>query len=196
MIYEYEIHGVPLRTGDLICTTDGAPDLLPGEFWRLIGLLLPGDVDHVVIYLGPGGRCAESSGRGVITFEVSDGCWQCEKLILERGLLVDTFYGVVYPLQGLGLSGEEERRIREDIAAYCLAQVGKPYNLNFLDAEREDAFYCTQLAYKAYQRHGINLNTGLDMSNLPGSDLIIFPQEIWNGFPHRRAAADQEVPEK
>jgi hypothetical protein len=186
MVFEYAINGVPVQTGDIICTTDGKPDILPGEFWRLLGRLLPGDVDHAIIYLGPEGRCVESSGRGVITFEIQNGCWQCDNLIWERGTLVDTFYGVVYPLKDRGLPASEEVRIREEIAAYCLAQVGKPYNINFLDAETEKAFYCSQLAYKAYQRHGINLNTGLAMADLPGSDRIVFPQEIWNGFLHRR----------
>jgi hypothetical protein len=187
MVYAYTINGVPVQTGDIICTMDGKPDILPGEFWRLIGRMLPGDVDHCVIYIGPEGRCIESSGRGVIAFEISEGHWRCDDLILERGTLVDTFYGVVYPLKERGLSGAEEMRIREDIADYCLAQVGKPYNINFLDAETENAFYCSQLAYKAYQRHGIDLNTGLAMENVPGSDRVVYPQEIWNGFPHQRA---------
>ena len=56
MIYTYEIEGVPVQTGDLICTMNGKPDILPGEFWRFVGRLVPGDVDHVVIYLGPDGR--------------------------------------------------------------------------------------------------------------------------------------------
>jgi hypothetical protein len=186
MIYQYAINSVPLRSGDIICTTDGKEDILPGEFWRLVGRLLPGDVDHIVIYVGPEGRCVEVGGRGVATFEIDAGIWNTDRIILERGLLVDTFYGVVYPLEGIGLSAYEQMRIREDVVGYCLAQVGKPYNLNFLDAEREDAFYCSQLAYKAYQRHGINLNTGLGIANLPGSNHIVYPQEIWDGFYHRR----------
>ncbi|MEW5872715.1 MAG: YiiX/YebB-like N1pC/P60 family cysteine hydrolase [Chloroflexota bacterium] len=186
MIYHYTINGIDVQTGDIICTSDGKPDILPGQFWRMIGRLLPGDVDHVVIYLGPEGRCVEAGGRGVATFEIENGRWECDHLILERGLLVDSFYGVAYPLEGLGLSPFEEEHIRENVAAYCLAQLGKPYNLNFLDAEREDAFYCSQLAYKAYQRHGVNLNTGMAMGNLPGSDEIVYPQEIWDGFPHQR----------
>jgi len=184
-IYKTSFNGITLQTGDLICTADGKPDILPGEFWRLIGRLLPGDVDHVVIYLGPRGRCVESGALGVITFTMPGKTWQSEKLVAARGLLVDQFYGVAYPLEDSGLPQVQEAHVREQIAAYCLAQLGKPYNLNFLDAEREDAFYCSQLAYKAYQRHGINLNTGLSMSSLPGSDKIIFPQEIWQGFPHQ-----------
>ncbi|MBN1149451.1 MAG: hypothetical protein JXA78_19475 [Anaerolineales bacterium] len=186
-IYSYTIDGVPVQTGDILCTSDGNPDILPGQFWRLIGRLLPGDVDHIAIYIGPEGRCVEAGARGVIAFEVQDGCWQCDGLILVRGLLVDSFYGAVYPLKERQLLAYEEIRIREDIAAYCLAQVGKPYNLNFLDAEREDAFYCSQLAYKAYQRHGINLNTGLAVPDLPGSGRIVYPQEIWDGFPRQRS---------
>ena len=108
-------------------------------------------------------------------------------MLVNRGLLIDELYGVAYPLQDLSLTMVEEMRIRQGVAAYCLANLGKPYNLNFLDAERDDAFYCSQLAYKAYQPFGINMNTGLAMENMPGSDQIVFPQEIWNGFPHRKA---------
>jgi hypothetical protein len=105
----------------------------------------------------------------------------------RRGLLFDTFYGVASPLDGLGTSEAEEHDLRRVVAEYCLAQVGKPYNLNFLNAETEDAFYCSQLAYKAYQKIGIDLNTGLAMEQLPGTNAIVYPQEIWDGFSHRAA---------
>ncbi len=184
-IYTSSFNGITLKTGDLICTADGKPDILPGQFWRLIGRLLPGVVDHVIIYIGPRGRCIESGALGVISFSMPGKLWQSEKRVVERGLLIDEFYGVVFPLESAGLSEYEERRVREQVAAYCMAQLGKPYNLNFLDSEREDAFYCSQLAYKAYQPHGINLNTGSSLSGLPGSEKIVFPQEIWAGFPHQ-----------
>ncbi len=184
MIHTYEIEGLAIQTGDIICTMNGKPDILPGEFWRLVGRLIPGDVDHVAIYLGPEGRCAEAGSRGVITFEAPDGRWDTERMARERGLLFDTFYGVASPLERLQLSEEEEQRMRMAVAEYCLAQVGKPYNLNFLNAETEDAFYCSQLAYKAYQRVGVNLNTGLAMEQLPGTNTIIYPQEIWGGCAH------------
>ncbi len=189
MIFTYQIHGIPLQTGDIICTTDGKPEILAGEFWRLLGRLLPGDVDHIVMYTGPGGSCVEAGALGVITFEFKSGHWNSEILMRQRGMLVDTFYGVAYPLQGLGLSTTEEENIRADVAAYCLAQLGKPYNLNFLDPETESAFYCSQLAYKAYLRHGINLNKGLAINHLPGTERIVFPQEIWDGCAHRLATA-------
>ncbi len=181
MIYSYEINGVPVKTGDIICTMNGKPDILPGEFWRLVGMLVPGDIDHVAIYLGPEGRCVEAGALGVVTFEVRDGRWDAEHIMPERGMLVDTFYGVAYPLQEIGLSRDEETAIREGVSAYCLAQLGKPYNLNFLDPNTEHAFYCSQLAYKAYLPFGINLNTGMFMEQLPGSNQIIYPQEIAEG---------------
>lgn len=187
MIYTYQIEGLTLQTGDVICTMNGKPDILPGEFWRLIGRLVPGDVDHVAVYLGPDGRCAEAGARGVITFDVPGARWDTERMALQRGLLFDSFYGISSPLDGLGLSESEEFEMRSAVARYCLAQVGKPYNLNFLDAETEEAFYCSQLAYKAYGQIGINLNTGLAMEQLPGTNAIIYPQEIWNGFRHRAA---------
>jgi hypothetical protein len=184
-IYTYQIEGIALQTGDIICTMNGKPDILPGEFWRLIGRLVPGDVDHVAIYLGPQGRCVEAGARGVIKFTVFDGQWNTDRMARRRGLLFDTFYGVASPFDGFGASEEEEHAMRKAVAAYCLEQVGKPYNLNFLNAEREDAFYCSQLAYKAYQQIGIDLNTGLAMEQLPGTNAIVYPQEIWDGFPHR-----------
>ncbi len=187
MVYTYQIEGIALQTGDVICTMNGKPDILPGEFWRLVGRLVPGDVDHVAIYLGPDGRCIEAGARGVITFQVPGGRWNTEEMASQRGLLFDTFYGISTPLAGLDLSQGEEFEMRSTIAGYCLAQLGKPYNLNFLNTEREDAFYCSQLAYKAYEQVGINLNTGLAMEQLPGTNAIIYPQEIWNGFHHRAA---------
>ena len=185
MVYTYQIEGIALQTGDIICTMNGKPDILPGEFWRFIGRLVPGDVDHVAVYLGPDGRCVEAGARGVITFEVPDGRWDTERMALQRGLLFDSFYGVVSPLDGLQVSEEEEHELRSQIASFCLAQLGKPYNLNFLKSETEDAFYCSQLAYKAYQQIGFDLNTGLAMEQLPGTNTIIYPQEIWNGFSRR-----------
>lgn len=187
MIYTYEIEGVTLQTGDVICTMNGKPDILPGEFWRLVGRLVPGDVDHIAVYVGPNGRCVEAGARGVITFDVPRGHWDTERMALQRGLLFDTFYGVASPLDVHGLAEEEEHEMRQTIAAYCLAQVGKPYNLNFLNPETQESFYCSQLAYKAYQQISINLNTGLAMEQLPGTNAIIYPQEIWNGFSHRDA---------
>ncbi len=187
MVYTYQIEGIAVQTGDIICTMNGKPDILPGEFWRLVGRLVPGDVDHVAIYLGPDGRCAEAGARGVITFDIPQGSWNTERMALQRGLLFDTFYGVVSPIDGLPVSEEDAFEMRSRVAAYCFAQVGKSYNLNFLNPETEDAFYCSQLAYKAYQQLGIDLNTGLAMEQLPGTNAIVYPQEIWNGFPHRQA---------
>ena len=189
-IYTYQIEGIALQTGDIICTMNGKPDILPGEFWRIVGRLVPGDVDHVAIYLGPNGRCVEAGAHGVIKFTVFDRQWNTERMARRRGLLFDTFYGVASPLDGLGVSEEEEHALRKAVAAYCLAQLGKPYNLNFLNAETEDAFYCSQLAYKAYQQIGIDLNTGLAMEQLPGTNAIIYPQEIWDGFSHREVKRD------
>jgi len=191
MIYTYEIEGISVQTGDIICTMNGKPDILPGEFWRLVGRLVPGDVDHTAIYIGPEGRCVEAGAHGVIKFTVFKGQWDTERMARRRGHLFDTFYGIVSPLDTLGVAEEEEHEMRQTVAAYCLAQVGKPYNLNFLNSETEESFYCSQLAYKAYQQVGIDLNTGLAMEQIPGTNAIIYPQEIWEGFSHRRAESNQ-----
>ena len=190
MIYEYEINKLPIRTGDLICTTDGntAPDLR-GQFWRLLGKLIPGEVDHIVIYTGPEGRCVEAGAKGkVITFDIGCNVWDSGKMMDQRWML-DTFYGIACPLQDAGITPAETSKIRESVAEYCLRQasLNKPYNLNFLDSATEDAFYCSQLAYQAYLKNGINLNTQRGIPEIPGTASIIFPQEIWSGCFHKRA---------
>jgi cell wall-associated NlpC family hydrolase len=189
-IYTYQIEGIALQTGDIICTMNGKPDILPGEFWRLVGRLVPGDVDHVAIYVGPNGRCIEAGAHGVIKYTVFNGEWNTERMARRRGHLFDTFYGIASPIDGLEVSEDEQAEMRAQVAKYCLAQVGKSYNLNFLNAETEESFYCSQLAYKAYQQIGIDLNTGLAMEQLPGTNAIVYPQEIWDGFPHREAKHD------
>jgi len=187
MIYEYQVNGLMMQTGDLICTTDGGGEDMKGQFWRLVGKLIPGDVDHIVIYLGPGGRCVEAGPKGVSVFEISGSIWDSEKMADQRGDLIDELYGVAYPLQGKDLTEAQILSMREDVASYCLAQLGKPYNIDFLDSSGEDAFYCSQLAYKAYLKEGIDLNTRIGIPNIPGTESIIFPQEIWSGCIHCRA---------
>jgi hypothetical protein len=179
MIHSYTVDGLLVQTGDLICTTDGELEIGPGEFWRLLGRLMPGEVDHIAIYLGPGGRCIEALAKGVIIFDVDDNEWFPEKMIDKRGRFLDELHGVAYPLQGRGLGTDEQTRIRRGVAEYCLAQVGKPYNINFLDTDTDEVFYCSQLAYRAYLRFGIDLNTGLGIPELPGTSSIVFPHEVW-----------------
>ncbi len=187
MIHTHTISGLALRTGDLLCTVNGKPEILPGEFWRLVGRLVPGEVDHVAVYLGPGGRCAEAGARGVILFDLSGDTWDAEGMAAQRGF-IDELIGAAYPLEGRGFLPVEEESISVAVSDFCLAQVGKPYNLNFLAPEKEEAFYCSQLAYRAYLGHGIDLNTGLAIESLPGTNRIIYPQEIWSGCVHRRIA--------
>lgn len=183
-LYTASLCGVRLTTGDVICTTDGEENSLLGRFWRMLGRLAPGDVDHCILYLGPGGRCIESGPKGVIVFAMPGDVWDAAALFEERWML-DRFYGVVYPLAGLGLSTDDERRIRENVARFCLEQAtaSKPYNLNFFDPETDGAFYCSQLIYKAYLAEGINLNSN---KGVPDGLLapIIFPQELWNACAH------------
>ena len=185
MVYSFEINGLPVRTGDLICTVDGGGPIIPGELWRLIGKLIPGDVDHVVIYIGPEGKCVEAGAKGVISFETHSSVWNAASM-LEQRLMVDQLYGVAYAAQGRGLPPEQEDTIRDKVAAFCLAQIGKPYNIDFLDSSTEDSFYCSQLAYKAYLKCGIDLNTRKGVPEIPGTGSIIFPQEIWESCVHAR----------
>lgn len=192
MIHEHAFDRLPVRTGDIICTKNGEPRSLLGHFWYQVGRLVPGEIDHVVVYIGPGGRCVESGARGVIVYEMQGETWDA-RCIREMRPLRDTLVGVAYPLAGLGLSADDERRIRADIAAFCLAQAdaGKPYNPLFLDAGTDDRFYCSQLVYRAYLEQGINLNSNHGVPRGPGLDQIIFPEEIWQACPRQRV--DEEM---
>lgn len=185
MIYAHEFEGLSLSTGDVLCTKDGAPDGPFAAAWSLLGRLVPGEVDHCLVYLGPGGRCVESALRGVIAFEMPGEQWQAEPLFGVR-LLLDTLVGVAYPLAERGLPAGEEARIRQGVADYCLEQVARrpPYNLNFLDPDRDWSFYCSQLIYRAYLAHGIDLHP--ERPGMPALERIIFPDEIWHACPHRR----------
>ena len=186
-VYSESLHGLAITSGDLICTTSGVDDILVGEFWRFLGRLVPGEVDHVIVYLGPDGLCVEAGPRGVNLFVFFDGEWVSKKMIEQRGPYVDRLVGIAYPLAGRGFSSGMEHSIREQMRNFCLSQAKKkkPYNLNFFNPDTEDAFYCSQLPYQAYIQHGINLNTGLGLPDLIGSEAIIFPQEIWASCVHK-----------
>ena len=189
MIYEYIINGVAVQTGDLICTRDGDTANIAGQFWRFIGKLIPGEVDHIVIYVGPKGRCVEAGAKGrVIEFKINAEKWDARSMVEQRGPIIDEFFGIVYPLGKKSLRAAEIAKKREFVAEYCLkqAKLKKPYNLNLFDSMTEDRFYCSQLAYKAYLEVGVDLNTGIGVPQIIGSESIIFPQEIWDGCIHKK----------
>jgi len=188
VIYSYSINDIPVSTGDIICVTDGGLPVLAGHFWHLIGKLIPGYIDHVAIYLGPGGLCVESGPKGVIIFNIENGCWDSLAMCKERHGMIDSFFGVAYPLKRDEHPDSEQVKIREKVAEFCLMQASarKPYNLNFLDSKRADAFYCSQLAYLAYLPWGVNLNTNVGIPDIPGTESIIYPQEIWDGCEHTK----------
>jgi hypothetical protein len=185
-IYTHIYNGLRITTGDVLCMHDGDENSTFGRIWRYLGLLVPGEIDHTIVYIGPGGRCIESGAKGVIAFEMPGETWEAQTLYSQRWLS-DSLVGVAYPLEGLPLSTIEEAHIRSGVAEYCLkqAELSKPYNPNYFDPQREGAFYCSQLVYKAYLAQGIDLNrdTGVPSGVV---SRIVFPQEIWNGCFHRR----------
>jgi hypothetical protein len=198
MIHTYAIESVPVHTGDIICTANGAVtqgvmNNVVGTLCQALGMVVPGEVDHIAIYVGPGGRCVEAGARGVITFDVYDGRWDATRMHSRRWLL-DTFYGVAYPLRGRGLSVDQEAAIREDVAQFCLehATNARPYNVNFFNPGSEAAFYCSQLAYRAYIRHGIDLDQNRGHLLIEHIGQIVFPYEIWHSCEHQRASAATE----
>lgn len=175
MVYEFNINGRPLKTGDVISTKDGTNSIFSLGY-RMMGKLIPGKVDHSVLYVGPGGLCVEAGTFGVISFTASDR-WNSEGMFAERGLL-DTFVAASSVLAGRGLSPDEEDAARSFVRAYAMGCVGKPYNLDFLHPDNERALYCSQLVYLAYKKVGIELNVGNTGVAGKWSDKIVFPQEI------------------
>jgi uncharacterized protein YycO len=188
MVYSYEFDGLPVQTGDILCTSDGNSRVLPGLLWRVFGALVPGPIDHVAIYVGPGGQCVESGPAGVTAFEAFGNSWDSQQMMKQRTLLTDTLYGVAYPLASRGLSPSVEETIREDVGRYCLEQAAsrRPYNFNFFNSRKESAFYCTQLPYQAYLRNGIDLNGPRHVFGLKRRDNLILPREIWDACIHQR----------
>ena len=186
-VFRQTLNGLLLQSGDLICTTSGVAEILVGEFWRLLARLVPGEIDHVIVYLGPDGLCVEAGSKGVNLFNFPEGNWNARIMLEQRGHYLDTLVGIAYPLEGRELTVDDEFSIREQVRKFCLeqARLKKPYNLNFLNPNTDDAFYCSQLPYRAYLQHGINLNTGLGLPDLLGSNEIVFPQEIWASCPRK-----------
>jgi hypothetical protein len=177
----YQLDGITLRTGDIICTTDGQEGALFGLAYRLLGMLVPGPIDHLALYVGPGPRCVEAGVRGPIIYNLAGHRWHAARMVTRR-LLLDRLYGVADPTAERGLSEEQARRIRLGAAEYCLRQAhaGRPYNVNFFNPYTERAFYCSQLIYLAYLQNGIHLRDSARLPQHPWLGSVIFPMAIWN----------------
>jgi hypothetical protein len=195
MIYRSTMNGLPVCTGDIICTTDGSAATTMGKLWQALGLLVPGEVDHTVLYLGPGGRCVEAGARGVLLFDMPGERWEAGQLAGERWL-IDSLVGVAYPLADRAAPGVSADEVRAAVADYCALQAAedKPYNVNFFDPNTDAAFYCSQLIYKAYREFGLDVSVP---PGAPSADAtrIVVPQMLWQSSQQRRvsnAALEQE----
>jgi hypothetical protein len=187
MLHTHKLYGHTLHTGDLVCTTDGNQHALFSKAYELLGLVIPGPVDHIAIYVGPGPRFVEAGALGVLDFEMPGDTWD-SAAIFKRRLIADTIYGIANPVAGRGFSKALERAIRFEVAKFVnqQAEERRPYNINFFNSTDQQAYYCSQLPYAAYKRHGINLNTGSGIPELPGLGSIIFPTEVWNACQQTR----------
>lgn len=177
MVYEFRINNRLVKTGDIISTRDGTNSIYSIGFLALSGVI-PGEADHSVLYVGPGGLCVEAGIHGVITFTAGNW-WNSEEMYLERGLL-DTFMAASSVLANRGMPAKEETAARRRIRAFAMGCVGRPYNIDFFNPDTIGAFYCSQLVYLAYKHVGIDLNTG--GAGLAGRlcERVIFPQEIYD----------------
>jgi len=187
MIYEYMLNNTRLQTGDIICTTNGAKNSLLGQFWQWVGGFIPGEVDHMAIYIGPDGRCIEAAVKGVISFEILDNQWDAEKMYPQRQLL-DKPIGIAYPLAKQPFQPKTIEQIRAGVAYFCIAQelYEKPYNPLYFDPQLNSAYYCSQLMYKAYLAYGIDLSIGPSVTPVPHDAQVVLPQAIWQNVHERK----------
>ncbi len=187
-IYDFSFDGLPVTTGDILCMTDGADGSARGTLWGALGAFVPGPIDHCILYVGPQGRCVESGAGGVIAYEMTPA-WDARPFNSTRHL-IDKIYGVAYPVAGRNLSAEQERSIRLGAAQFCLdqARARKPYGFRFRQPDNEDAFYCSQLVYVAYRKHGIDLSQHKNRGPISRMLRIVFPGTVWNSCVHRRLA--------
>lgn len=131
---------------------------LPDNFGGLSGFLSWARWITSSFTWGRKDACVEAGPRGVNVFNLPGPTWDALGMIRLRGPILDTLQGVAAPIKAMDWSNrKKEIQVREAIAQYCLAQVGKPYNVNYFNPQTEEAFYCSQLAYLAYLPHGINL---------------------------------------
>lgn len=191
MLYDHTIDGLPVRTGDILCLRNGTDKSLYGRLWQGIGALVPGEIDHCALYVGPAGRFVEANVYGVTLLDMPGATWDAHVMVRDR-ILLDTLVGVAYPLADRNLPPAEEDRIRESVAAYCLQQhaADRPFNFNLLNATNPASAYCSQLIAEAYRSVGIELDSKIGVPTHRIFKHAVFPQELWSGNPHRRVVDD------
>ena len=93
MIYTSHLNGLHMQTGDIICTTNGTDSSLLGHFWELVGLTIPGKVDHVArqIRAGVANFClaqvaAEKPYNPLFFAPEIDAAFYCSQLIYKAYL--------------------------------------------------------------------------------------------------------------
>ena len=181
MVFEEMLEGTVIRTGDIIATVDGGASIY-GALFRLIGEIVTGKPDHLVLYLGPDGICVEAAPRGVNLFRFFGGRWDSRRMQGQRGV-VDKLYGTGDAVGGRLDDPGKSDAVREAVRAFVLDQVGKPYNMNFLEPEQEHVFYCSQLVWAAFHKAGVDLHpkfTAWLHSLLPHR--VITPEEVWRAI--------------
>jgi len=178
---------MPIRTGDIIATLNGEASLY-GQLYRLIGALIPGEPDHLAIYLGPGGLCVEAGPHGVVSFHLHNESWDAGRLFNERGIL-DSLYGVGDFVSNASDELQSEA-VRRSIRHYVIDQVGKPYNYAFRESSDDTCFYCSQLVVHAAMASGLDL----DLSFRPVHPLIpegvITPETVWHASTRLRRTVE------
>ena len=64
----------------------------------------------------------------------------------------------------------------DTIVSYTEKQIGKPYNTNFPEKDREDKFYCSSLVWHAYREAGLEIDYNADEIT---DYNVVFPSDIY-----------------
>ena len=113
--------------------------------------------------------------KGVVPSGHAAIIWRYDTVVesLEQGVTWgpndwNTSKSTVYGLTVLGTSQADDSQA----ALWCLNQEGKPYNWDFFNIERRDAFYCSQLVWAAFRDlHGVDISTDF-------AGAAIYPMEL------------------
>lgn len=197
MDHVHTIDGLTIKTGDILCMKDGGRRGVFERLWLVLGALVPGEIDHCALYVGPNGRFVEADIHGVTVLTMPGNHWDAQALEHKR-LFVDSLVGVAYPLQDRGLAPDQETRIRESVAKYCLEQADahKPFNFNFFNSTNPNRTYCSQLIADAYRSQGIELDSKQAVPRLSIFRRAVFPEALWVGSPHCRVRGSEQTSRK
>ncbi len=88
-------------------------------------------------------------------------------------------YRIVRPTEGL--PADQAKKAVDAAVSYATNQLGKPYDCGFTDSDGDRAFYCSELAYKAY-RDGAGMKDLLPAKSPERDSLVVSLWAVIDGL--------------